>query len=200
MGRTGDKAHCAACSAPSSCLCGSAPFVPSLRRGLPPDLCSQLLNTECGALGRAVSLLRHCKTPVPADQIETPDLSTESRSCPAPAVRHLPFLCPSQQTCRGLACVALGCCLSGRCLQAPLWACPTDSVWPAPRPPLPRRFSGKESACQAGNTGSIPGLGRAPEGGDDNPLQYSCLGNPMDRRAWRATVHGVTGNQTQLCD
>ena len=38
--------------------------------------------------------------------------------------------------------------------------------------------------------GSIPGSGRAPGGGNRNPLQYSCLGNPMDRRAWRATVHG----------
>ena len=38
----------------------------------------------------------------------------------------------------------------------------------------------------------IPGLGRYPEGGNDNPFQNSCLGNPMDRGAWRATVHGVT--------
>ena len=47
----------------------------------------------------------------------------------------------------------------------------------------------KESACKAGNPGSIPGLGRPPEEG--NPLQYSCLENPMDRGAWRAIVHGV---------
>ena len=40
--------------------------------------------------------------------------------------------------------------------------------------------------------GSIPGLGRSPEGGNDNPLQYSCLGNFMDRGAWGAIVHGVT--------
>ena len=39
--------------------------------------------------------------------------------------------------------------------------------------------------------GLIPGLGRSPGGGNSNPLQYSCLGNPMDRGAWRATVHGV---------
>ena len=39
---------------------------------------------------------------------------------------------------------------------------------------------------------SIPGLGRSPRGGHGNPLQYSCLENPMDRGAWRATVHGVT--------
>ena len=44
---------------------------------------------------------------------------------------------------------------------------------------------------QAGNQGSIPGSGRSPEG-NSNPLQYSCLGYPMDRGAWEATVHGVT--------
>ena len=49
---------------------------------------------------------------------------------------------------------------------------------------------GKESACNAGDPGSIPGLGRSPGEGNGNPLQYSCLGNPMDR-AWQATVHGV---------
>ena len=43
----------------------------------------------------------------------------------------------------------------------------------------------------AGDSGSIPGWGRSPGGGHGNPLQYSCLGNPMDRGAWRATVHGV---------
>ena len=41
------------------------------------------------------------------------------------------------------------------------------------------------------DTGSIPGLGRSPGGGNGNPLQYSCLENPMDREAWRAIVHGV---------
>ena len=52
---------------------------------------------------------------------------------------------------------------------------------------------GKESACNAGDTGDtslIPGSGRSPEEGNGNPFQYSCLGNPMDRGAWRATVHG----------
>ena len=48
------------------------------------------------------------------------------------------------------------------------------------------------------DTGSITGLGRSPGGGHGNPLQYSCLENPMDRGAWRATVHGVTKSQTQL--
>ena len=50
----------------------------------------------------------------------------------------------------------------------------------------------KESACNAGDLGSIPGLLRSPEEGNDYPLQYSCLENSMDRRTWQATVHGVT--------
>ena len=56
--------------------------------------------------------------------------------------------------------------------------------------------AGKESTCGAGDTGSIPGLGRSPGGEIGNPLQYSCLGNPMDRGAWRGTVHGLTKSQT----
>ena len=52
-------------------------------------------------------------------------------------------------------------------------------------------LSGKESACSAGDVGFIPGWGRCPGVGNDNPLQYSCLENPMDREAWRATVHEV---------
>ena len=48
------------------------------------------------------------------------------------------------------------------------------------------------------DTGSIPGLGRSPGGGHGSPLQCSHLENPMDRGAWRATVHGVTKSQTQL--
>ena len=50
---------------------------------------------------------------------------------------------------------------------------------------------GKESACNAGDVGSIPGSGRAPGGGGGNSFQYSCLKNFMDRGAWQATVHGV---------
>ena len=46
----------------------------------------------------------------------------------------------------------------------------------------------------------VPGLGRFPGEGNGNPLQYSCLGNPMDRGAWWASVHGVTKSQTQLYD
>jgi len=58
----------------------------------------------------------------------------------------------------------------------------------------------KESACNAGDLGLIPGLGRSPGGGHGNPLQYSCLENPMNRGAWRATVCGVAKNRTQLSD
>ena len=57
---------------------------------------------------------------------------------------------------------------------------------------LPRWLGGKESACQVGDTDSVPGSGRSPGEGNGNPLQYSCLGNPMDRGAWRAIVHRVT--------
>ena len=56
----------------------------------------------------------------------------------------------------------------------------------------------KNPPANAGDSGSIPGSGRSPEGRHGNPLQYSCLGNPMDRDAWQATVHGVAKNQTRL--
>ena len=58
----------------------------------------------------------------------------------------------------------------------------------------------KAPACNAGDPGSIPGLGRSPGEGNGNPLQYSCLENPMERGAWRATVHGVAKSRTQLSD
>ena len=56
----------------------------------------------------------------------------------------------------------------------------------------------KESACNSGDLGLIPGSGRSPGEGKGNPLQYSCLENPMDRGAWQATVHGVAKSQTRL--
>ena len=59
---------------------------------------------------------------------------------------------------------------------------------------------GKESACDAGDLGLIPGVGRSPGEGNDNPLQYSCLENPMVRGAWFATVHVVAKSWTQLSD
>ena len=58
----------------------------------------------------------------------------------------------------------------------------------------------KASACNAGDLGSIPGLGRSPGEGNGNPLQYSCLKNPMDGGAWWATVHGVAKSWTRLSD
>ena len=66
---------------------------------------------------------------------------------------------------------------------------------------LPRRLSSKELPSNAGDTGDvswIPGWGRSPGGGNGNLLQYSCLGNPTDRRTWKATVHGVIKSWTQL--
>ena len=56
---------------------------------------------------------------------------------------------------------------------------------------VPGSSDGKESAYNTGDPGSIPGSGIFPEKGNGNPLQYSCLENPMGRGAWQATVHGV---------
>ena len=56
---------------------------------------------------------------------------------------------------------------------------------------LPSSSAGKESACDAGDQGSISESGRSPGEGNGNPLQYSCLENPMDRGASEATVHGI---------
>ena len=58
----------------------------------------------------------------------------------------------------------------------------------------------REYACNAGELGLIPGLGRSPGEGNAYPLQYSCLDNPMDRGAWRATLHRVTESRTRLSD
>ena len=57
---------------------------------------------------------------------------------------------------------------------------------------FPDGSDSRKSACNAGDLGLIPGLGRSPGKGNGNPLQHSCLGNPMDRGAWWAIVHGVT--------
>ena len=65
---------------------------------------------------------------------------------------------------------------------------------------FPGSLDGKASAYNAGYLGSIPGLGRSPGEGNGNPLQYSCLENPMDQGAWWATVHGVTKSWTRLSD
>ena len=58
----------------------------------------------------------------------------------------------------------------------------------------------RESACNAGDSGLIPGSGISPGGGHGNPLQYSGWENSMDRGTWEATVHGVTKSQTRLSD
>ena len=63
---------------------------------------------------------------------------------------------------------------------------------------FPGGSSGKESACNVGDLGSIPGLGRPPGKGKGYPLQYSSLENSMDRGAWQATVLAVAKSQTQL--
>ena len=57
---------------------------------------------------------------------------------------------------------------------------------------LPGGSDGEESTCDAGDSGSLSGLGRSPEGGNGNPFQYSCQENPTDGGIWQATVHGVT--------
>ena len=58
----------------------------------------------------------------------------------------------------------------------------------------------KESTCNAGDLDLMPGLGRSPGEGNSYPLQYSCLGNAVDRGAWQATAHGVTKSRTRLSD
>ena len=63
---------------------------------------------------------------------------------------------------------------------------------------FPGVSDGKESTCNEGDLGLIPELERSPGEGNGNPLQYSCLENPMDRGAWQATVHGITKSQTGL--
>ena len=86
--------------------------------------------------------------------------------------------------------------------------CPCICLGSAPDlPPMPiwasdfpRGSDGKESSCNAGDPGLISGSRRSPGEGNGNSLQYSCLGNPMDRGAWRATVRGVAKSQKQLSD
>ena len=65
---------------------------------------------------------------------------------------------------------------------------------------FPAGSDGKASGYNAGDPGSIPRLGISPGEGNDNPLQHSCLENPMDRGAWWATVNGVAKSQTRLSD
>ena len=77
---------------------------------------------------------------------------------------------------------------------------PGFKFWTSPAFKLgfPGGSDGKESTCNAGDLGLIPGLWRCPGRWHGNPRQYSCLGNPKDRGPWQATVHGVTKSQTRL--
>ena len=65
---------------------------------------------------------------------------------------------------------------------------------------FPGGLDGKAFAYNVGDPGLIPGSGRSSGEGNGNPLQYSCLENPMDRGTWWATVHGVAKNRTRLSD
>ena len=80
------------------------------------------------------------------------------------------------------------------------WEEALDKGW-APTPVFlgfPGGSISKESTHNVGDLDSIPGLGRSPGGGNDYPLQYSCLENSMDKGAWWTTVHGVAKSQTRL--
>ena len=84
------------------------------------------------------------------------------------------------------------------------WFCFCFFAWffkpPMARADFPHGSAGKESACNSGAVGLISELGRFPGEGNGNPLQYSCLENPIDRGAWQTTVHGVAKSQTRLSD
>ena len=89
--------------------------------------------------------------------------------------------------------VVLTACLCASHPHHPAGSPGTTKKWWGPKTSkgFPGGSDGKESACNAGDLNSIPGLGRSPGGGHGNPLQYSCLEKPMDRGTWQATVHGV---------
>ena len=75
-----------------------------------------------------------------------------------------------------------------------LWLLAQSDVFKGPS----QWLSSKQSTCNAGDVGSIPGSGIFPGEGNGNPLQYSCLENPMDRGVWQATVHEVKKSWTRL--
>ena len=76
----------------------------------------------------------------------------------------------------------------------------SDLIYILEKMGFPGGSAGKKSACNAGDSGSVPGLGRSPGEGTGDPLQYPCLENSMDRGAWQAIVHGITKSRIQLCD
>ena len=80
--------------------------------------------------------------------------------------------------------------------ESGLGLCPGQQRGQESQGVFPDGSDSKESACNSGELGLIPGLGRFPGEGNDNPLQYSCLDNPMDRGAWQVTVHKVAKNWT----
>ena len=80
------------------------------------------------------------------------------------------------------------------------WQCRIHLQLPKQIIDFPGGSDGKASVYYVGDPGSIPGWGRSPGEGNGNPLQYSCLENPMDGGAWQATVHGVEKSQTRLSD
>ena len=69
-------------------------------------------------------------------------------------------------------------------------------LWPSQVTPVVKTLPASVGDIRV--SGSIPGWGRPPGGGNGNPLQYSCLENPMGKGAWQATVHGILQSQTQL--
>ena len=73
----------------------------------------------------------------------------------------------------------------------------SSSVWMLFNGAIPWGSDSKESAHSAGGPGSIPGLGRSPGEGNGYPLQFSCLGNPVDRGAWQIAVHGTKSDTTE---
>ena len=86
-------------------------------------------------------------------------------------------------------------------LSQPLSNLQAFSGWAGvPQIGFPGGADDKKSAYNIGDPGLIPGSGRSPGEGNGNPLQYTCLENPMDSRAWLATVHGVAKNRTLLSD
>ena len=84
--------------------------------------------------------------------------------------------------------------------QLLLWIIFLNLFWKGNFQKFPGGSDGKESACNVGDLGWIPRLGRSPGGGHGNPLQYSCWRIPMDIGAWQATAHGVPKSRPRLSD
>ena len=90
------------------------------------------------------------------------------------------------------------------CSYLRIFAPAMPSAWNSLPPIICLSFSGGSvvknlpaNARDLGDSNLIPGSGKSPGGGNDNPFQYSCLGNPIDRGAWQATVHGITKSHTE---